>query len=147
MIFLPSCDLSHIPGCLDLVTSLAEDLKIIPGPLVTSHSNWPDVVENVATRVIRTFSGAGFMDLLPAPGTLPSLLVPDKSPHSGNRGSPFEPKLQSAGRPAAKGMFVSRIEVRSLATAMGTGTSGEPLLLFRGILAIFTHYHNQISPS
>jgi len=147
MIFLPPCDCSHIPGSLYPVASPAEDLEIIPGPLVTSHGDWPDMVQDVGMMVIRTFQGAGFMDHLPAQGTLPSLLITDKPPHAGNRDSSSEPVLQRAGSLAAEGMLVSRVEVGSLATAMGTGTPGEPLLLFRSILAIFTHYHNQVSPS
>jgi hypothetical protein len=147
LILLPPCDLSHIPGSLDPVASPAEDLEIIPCPLVTTHGDWPDVVQDVGMTGIRTFYGAGFMDHPAAPGTLPSLLIADKPPHAGNRGSPFEPVLHSTGSLAAQGMLVSRVEVRSLATAMGTGTPGEPLLLFRSILAIFTHYHTQVLPS
>jgi hypothetical protein len=111
MIFLPPCDLSHIPGSLDPVASLAEDLKIFPGPLVTSHGNWSDVIQDVVMTVIRTFHGAGFMDHLPAQGTLSSLLPADKPPHAGNRWSPFEPVLHSTGSLAADGLLVSRIEV------------------------------------
>jgi len=147
MIFLPPCDPSHIPGSLDPVASPAEDLKVIPGPLVASHGDWPDVVEDVGMMVTRTFQGVAIRNHLAAQGTLPSLLTADKPPHAGDRGSLCEPVLQSAGSLAAGGMLVSRVEVYSLAATMGTGTPGDPLLLFRGIPAIFTHYHDQISPS
>ena len=111
LVFLPSCDLSHIPGSLDPVASFAEDLEIIPGPLVTTHGDWPDVVQDVGVVGILTLYGAGFMDHPAAPGTLPSLLIADKPPHAGNRGSPFEPVLQGAGSLAAHGMLVFRSEV------------------------------------
>ena len=141
MIFLPPGDVSHIPGCLDPVASLAEDLEIIPGPLVTSHGNWPDVVQDVMMAGMRTDIGPALMDLAFAPGTPPSLFVPDKPPHSGDRRPFFEPVLHTAGGLTAEGTLVSRIEVHSPAAATGTGTPGDPLLLFRSVLAIFTHYH------
>ncbi len=141
IIFLPPCDVSHIPGCLDPVASHAEDLQVIPGPLVTSHGDRPDVVKDVMMILVRTSGGVGFIDRLPADGTSPSLFVPDKPPHSGDRRPFFEPVLHTAGGLTAEGMPVSRIEVYSLAAAMGTGTSGDPLLFFRSILAIFTHHH------
>ena len=34
MIFLPLCNFSHFQGGLNLIASLTEDLKIIPGPLI-----------------------------------------------------------------------------------------------------------------
>lgn len=141
MIFLPPGDVSHIPGCLDPVASLAEDLEIIPGPLVTSHGNWPDVVQDIMMAGMRTSVGLALMDLAFAPGTPPSLFVPDKPPHSGDRRPFFEPVFHSAGGLTAEGMLVSRIEVYSLTAAPGTGTPGDPLLLFRSILAVFTYYH------
>ena len=147
MILLPPCDISHIPGSLDPVASPAEDLEVIPRPLVTTHGDGPDVVKDVGMRGRRLFLSAGFTNLLFAPGTFPSLLITDKPSHAGNRGSPFEIIFQGAGSLAAEGMLVSRAEMRSLATALGTGPTGEPLFLFRSILAIFTHYHVQISPS
>ena len=110
MIFLPSCDPSHIPGSLDPVASPAEDLEIIPCPLVASHGDWPDMIQDIGMMVTRTFHGAGFMDLPAAQGTLPSLLIADMAPHSGDCGSPFEPVLQSAGSLAAEGMLVFRVE-------------------------------------
>lgn len=146
MIFLPACDVSHIPGCLDLVASLAEDLEIIPGPLVTFHGDWPDVVQNVVMKGIRTCSGVGFTDFLFAPGTLPFLLIPDKPPHSGDRGPLFIPILYTAGGLAAQGSFVSGIEVCSLTATIGTGPPGEAILLFRSRTAVFTHYHVRVSP-
>jgi hypothetical protein len=149
MIFLPSCDFSHITGSLDLVASFAEDLKIIPGPLITFHGYWPDVIQDVVMMYIRTSGGVEFMDLLFAPGTLPFLLKPDKSPHFGDRGPLFVPILPTAGGLAAQGILVPGIEVCSLTATMGTGAPGEALLLFRssGIPAIFTKHHVQISPS
>ena len=81
------------------------------------------------------------MDLAFAPGTPPSLFVPDKPPHPGDSRSFFEPVLHTAGGLTAEGMLVSRIKVHSLAAAPGTGTTGDPLFLFRSILAIFTYYH------
>ncbi len=146
MIFLPPCNPSHIPGSLDPVAPPAEDLEVIPGPLVASHGNWPDVVEDVGMMVTRAFQGIAIMDLLLTPGTLPSLLIADKPPHAGDRGSLGEPVLQGAGSLAAEGMLVSRVEVYPLAATPGAGTPGEPLLLFRSIPAIFTHYHGQVSP-
>jgi len=68
------------------------------------------MIQDIGMMVTRTFHGAGFMDLPLAPGTLPSLLIADKSPHPGDRGSPFEPILQSAGSLAAEGMLVFRVE-------------------------------------
>ncbi len=147
MIFLPPCDPSHIPPGLDPVAPPAEDLEIVQGPLVASHGDWPDVVEDVGMMVTRTFHGIALMNLPLTPGTFPSLLIADKPPHAGDRGSLFEPVLQRAGSLAADGMLVSRVEVQSLTTAMGTGTAGDPLLLFRAIPAIFAHYHDQASPS
>ena len=97
LIFLPPDDVSHIPGCLDPVTSLAEDLEIIPGPLVTSHGNWPDVVQDIMMAGMRTSIGPALMDLAFAPGTPPSLFVPDKPPHSGDRRPFFEPVFHTAG--------------------------------------------------
>jgi len=111
MIFLPPCDPSHIPCSLDPVASPAEDLEIIPGPLVSSHGDWPDMVQDVGMMVTRIFNGAGFMDCLSAQGTFPSLFIADKPPHSGDRESPFEPVLQGAGSLTAEGMLVSRAEV------------------------------------
>jgi hypothetical protein len=147
VIFLPMCNLSHIPGSLDPVASPAEDLEVIPCPLITSHGDGPDVVKDVVMMDIQITLCVGFMDHLPAPGTLSSLLIMDKPPHAGNRESPFEIILQRAGSLAAEGMLVSRIEVYSLTAAMGTGTPGETVLLFRSILAIFPYYHSQIPPS
>jgi len=149
VIFLPSCDLSHIPGSLDPVAFLAEDLKIIYSPLITTHSDWPDVIQDVVMMSIRTSGGVEFMDLLFAPGALPFLLKPDKSPHFGNRGPLFTPILPAAGGLAAEGILVPGIKVYSLTATKGTGPSGEALLLFRsiGIPAIFTKYHVEISPS
>jgi hypothetical protein len=97
--------------------------------------------------IIRTFSGVEFMDLLSAPGTLPFLFIPDKPPHSGDRGPLFEPVLHTAGGLAADGMLVFRIKGYSLAATMGTGPPGETLLFFRSIPAVFTHDHVQVSPS
>jgi len=122
VISLPMCNLSHIPGSLDPVASPAEDLEVIPCPLVTSHRDGPDVVKDVGMMDMKITLCVGFMDHLPAPGTLPTLLITDKPPHAGNRGSPFEIILQRAGSLAAEGMPVSRIEVYSLTAAMGTGT-------------------------
>jgi hypothetical protein len=102
------------------------------------------MIENIGMRVHHTFYGAGFMDLPFAPCTLPSLLITDKPPHTGNRGPTFEIILQGAGSLAAESMLMSRAEVRSFATTMGTGITGEPFLLFGCILAVFTHYHNPI---
>ena len=147
MIFFPPCDLSHIPGSLDLVTLLAEDLEIIPGPLVPTHRDRPDVIQYVVMMHIRTFSGVEFMDLLSAPGTLASLVIPDKLPHIGDRRPLFEPVLHTAGRLAADGMLIFRIEGYSLAATMGTGPPGETLLLFRSIPAVFAHNHVQASHS
>jgi len=141
MIFLPPGDVSRITGCLDPVASLAEDLEIIPGPLVTPHGNWPDVVQDIMMAGMRTSVGPALMDLAFAPGTPPSLFVPDKPPHSGDRRPFFVPVFHIAGWLTAEGMLVSRIEVHSLAAAPGTGTPGDPLPLFRSILAIFTYYH------
>ena len=137
MISLPSCDPSHIPGGLDPVASPAEDLEIIPGPLITSHGDRPDMIQDIVMTLIRLFGGTGLVNLLPAQGTLPSLLVPDTSPHQGDRSSHFEPVLHTAGGLAADRMLISRIEVESLAATLGTGTPGDPLLLLRSILAIF----------
>jgi hypothetical protein len=106
VIFLPPSDLSHIPGSLDLVAPLAEDLKIIPGPLIAPHGDWPDVIQNVVMTIIRRSGGGAFMDLLVAPGTLPFLLKPDKSPHFGNSGPLFAPVLPAAGGLAADGILV-----------------------------------------
>jgi hypothetical protein len=111
MIFLPSCDSSHIPGGLDPVASPAEDLEIVPCPLITSHSNWPDMIQDVVMMVIRIFGSAGLVNLLSAQGTLPSLLVPDTSPHQGDRSSHLKPVLHTAGGLAADRMLISRIEV------------------------------------
>jgi hypothetical protein len=147
MILLPSGYLSHIPGGLDPVTSAAQDLEIVPGPLVTSHGDWPDVVENVVMRGGGIPVCIGFVDYLPAPGTLPSLLIPHKPSHFSDRGPLFIPVLQGAGSLAARGVLVSRSEVYSLATAMGTGTTADPLLLFRSIMSIFPYYHIQVPPS
>jgi hypothetical protein len=98
-------------GCLDPVAPPAEDLEIIPVPLVASHGDWPDVVKDIVMTVIRTSRGVAFMDLLFATGTFPSLFIADKPSHSGNRGSPFEIILQGAGSLAACGMLISRSEV------------------------------------
>jgi len=121
MIFLPPGDVSHITGCLDPVASLAEDLEIIPGPLVTSHGNWPDVVQDI-TAGFRTSGGIAFIDLAFAPGTPPSLFVPDKPPHCGDRRPFLEPVFHTAGGLTAEGMLVSRIKVYSLPAAPWTGT-------------------------
>jgi len=147
VISLPPCDSSHVTGGLDPVAPPAKDLQVIPCPLVTSHGYGPDVVEDIGVVVIRASRGAGFGYHLPAPCTLPSLLVPDTSSHAGNRGSHVKPVLHAAGGLAAEGVFASRCEVFSLAAAMGAGTPQDPLLLLLGILAVFTHYHVQISPS
>jgi hypothetical protein len=101
------------------------------------------VVQDIVMAGMRTSVGLAFMDLAFAPGTPPSLFVPDKPPHSGDRRPFFEPVLHTAGGLTAEGMLVSRIEVYSVAAATGTGTPGDPLLFFRSILAIFTHYHNR----
>jgi hypothetical protein len=111
MIFPPSGDSSHIPGSLDLVAPLTEDLEIISRPLVTSNSDWSYVIQDVAMRGFLTLSGVEITNLLPAPGTFPSLLVPDKSPHDGDRVSHLEPVLHTTGSLAAYRMLVSRIEV------------------------------------
>jgi hypothetical protein len=111
MIFLPTCNFSHIPGSLDPVASPAEDLEIIPCPLVTSHGDRPDVVQDIGMMVSRTFHGTGFIDLLTAADTFPSLLITDKPPHAGNCGTPFEIIFQYAGSLAAESMLVSLGEV------------------------------------
>ncbi|HET6581734.1 MAG TPA: hypothetical protein VFG36_07625, partial [Methanoregula sp.] len=85
--------------------------------------------------------GPALMDLAFAPGTLPSLFVPDKPPHAGDRWSHFEPVFHAAGGLTAEGVLVSRTEVYSLAAATGASTPGDPLLLFRNILAVFTYNH------
>ena len=121
MISLPACDSSHIPGGLDPVASPAEDLEIIHGPLVTSHGDWPDVIQDVGKTGRGTFRGVGFMDLLPAPGTLPFLLKPDNSPHFGDCGPLPAPVLDTAGGLATEGILVPGTEVCPLPAAMGTG--------------------------
>ena len=141
MILLPPCNVSHIPGGLDRIASHTKDLKIILGPLITTHRDWPDVVQDVVMMAVRTMTGAGFMDLLSAAGTHPSLLIPDKPPHLRDCGSHFEPVFHTAGGLAADCMFISRTEVYSPAAAMGTGAPGDPFPLFRCVLAIFTYYH------
>jgi len=50
-------------GSRDPVASPAEDLEIIPNPLVNSLGDWTDVVEDTGMRVIRSLNGSGFMDL------------------------------------------------------------------------------------
>jgi hypothetical protein len=122
VIFLPTCNLSHIPGSLDPVASPAEDLEVIPCPLVTSHGDGPDVVQDVVMMDMRITLCVGFMDHLPAPDTLPTLLIADPPSHFRDRGPLFIPVLHGAGSLAADGMLVSRIEVYSLTTTMGTGT-------------------------
>ena len=57
MIFLPLCNFSHVPGGLNLIASLTEDLKIIPYPLIIPHGDWPDEVQYVVMMVIHTFTG------------------------------------------------------------------------------------------
>ena len=111
MIFLPPCDSFPIPGSLDPVASPAEDLEIFPCPLITSPGDWPDVIQDAGMMVIRSFNGSGFMDLPLTPGTLPSLFIPDKSPHFRDSRSHFEPVLDTAGGLAADSMLVSRTEV------------------------------------
>ena len=106
MISLPACDSSHIPGGFDPVASPAEDLEIIHGPLVTSHGDWPDVIQDIGEAGRGTFRGTGFMDLLPAPGTLPFLLKPDNSPHFGDCGPLPAPVPDTAGGLATEGIFV-----------------------------------------
>ena len=61
------------------------------------------------------------MDLAFAPGTPPSLFVPDKPPHSGDHRPFFEPVLHTAGGLTAEGTLVSPGEVHSFAAATGTG--------------------------
>jgi hypothetical protein len=56
--------------------------------------------------IIWRSGGGAFMDLLVAPGTLPFLLKPDKSPHFGNSGPLFAPVLPTAGELAAEGILV-----------------------------------------
>ena len=111
MIFLPSCDFSHIPGGLDLVASCAKDLKIIPGPLVPFHGDWSDVIQDIMMKYMQTLSGVEFVDLLFAMSTLPFLLIMDTSPHFGNCGPLFAPILGTAGGSAADGIHVPKIEV------------------------------------
>jgi hypothetical protein len=147
VIFLPPGNLSHILGSLDPVASPAQDLEIIPCPLFPSHGDWPDVVKDVVMMDMWITLCVGFMDHLPAPGTLPTLLIADTPSHFRDRGPLFIPVLQCAGSLAAESMLMSRCEVYSLAAAMGTGTPGKPLLFFRSILAIFPYYHSQIPPS
>jgi hypothetical protein len=148
MISLPARDSSHIPGSLDPVASPAEDLEIIHGPLVTSHGDWPDVVQDVAITGVLIFRVA-FMDLLPAPGTLPFLLKPDNSPHFGDCGPLPAPVPDTAGGLATEGIFVPGTEVCPLPATTGAGPAGEALLLLgsNGIATIFTHYHSLTSPS
>jgi hypothetical protein len=149
MIFLPPCDFSHIPGGLDPVAPYAEDLEVIPGPLVPLHGDRPDVIQDVVMNYMQALSGVEFMKLLFAVGTLPSLLIIDKPPHFGNGGPLSAPVLSTAGGLAAQGIPVPEIEVNPLAATMGTGPPGEAPLLFRsiGIPAIFTGYHDQRSRS
>ncbi|MCX6696445.1 MAG: hypothetical protein NTV84_02610 [Methanoregula sp.] len=111
VIFLPSCDFSHIPGGLDLVASFAEDLKIIPCPLIPAHGDWSDVIQNIVMEYMQTLGGFEFMDLLFAMSALPFLFIMDESPHFGNCGSLFAPILGTAGGPAADGSHVPKIEV------------------------------------
>ncbi|MCX6688148.1 MAG: hypothetical protein NTZ39_00375 [Methanoregula sp.] len=111
MIFLPSCDFSHIPGGLDLVASYAEDLKIIPGPLIPAHGDWSDVIQDIVMEYMQTLGGFEFMDLLFAMSALPFLFIMDKLPHFGNCGPLFAPILGTAGGPAADGIHVPKIEV------------------------------------
>jgi hypothetical protein len=113
------CDFSHIPGGLDHGASCTEDLEIITGPLITTHSDWPDVIQDIVMMSIRTFGGVTFMDLLFAPGTLPFLLKADKSPHFGNRGPLFAPIHSASGGLAAQGILVPGIEVYSLTATIG----------------------------
>ena len=111
VIFLPSCDRSHIPGSLDPVAPFTEDLKIITGPLITIHGDRPDVIQDVVMMSILTSGSVAFMELLFAVSTLPFLLKPDKSPHFGNRGPLFVPILPTTGGLAANGILVPGIEV------------------------------------
>ena len=111
MIFLPPRNLSHIPGSLDPVASHAEDLEIIPGPLVTAHGDGPDVVQDAGMMPMRIPRDRGFIDLPAAAGTFPSLFITDNPSQTGNRGSPFEIILQGAGSLAADRVLVSRGKV------------------------------------
>ncbi len=111
MIFLPPGDISHIPGSLDPVAPPAEDLEILPRPLVTSHRDRPDMVQDAGMMGMRIPRGVGCVEVLSAEGTLPTLLIADKPLHSRDRQSSFEPVLQSAGGLAAEGMLVTLPEV------------------------------------
>jgi hypothetical protein len=62
-------------------------------------------------KYMQTLSGFEFMDLLFAMSTLPFLFIMDKSPHFGNCGPLFAPILGTAGRPAANGIHIPKIEV------------------------------------
>ena len=111
MIFLPPCDSSHVPGSLDPVAPLTEDLEIIHGPLITTHGEWPDVVQDVVMMRMRTSGSVGCMDLLVAPGTFPFLLKPDKAPHLGDCRPLPPPVLPAAGGLAADGVLVPGTEM------------------------------------
>ena len=129
IIFFPACNISHIAGGLDPVALPAEDLEIVPGPLVPSHGDRPDVIHDAVMRCSRTLWGAAFRDLLSAVSTFPFLLRKDMQLHLRNSGLPA-PVLGGAGGPAADCIQVPEIEVASLMAAVGTGPPGEAFLLF-----------------
>jgi hypothetical protein len=118
--------------------------QVIPCPLVTSHGDGPDGVQDVA--MIRTSGGVGFTDIPFTPDTLPPCSSRTRRLIPAIVGLTLNQYSLTAGGLAAEGMLVSRLEVRSLFAAPETGALGDPLLLFRGILAVFTHYHGRVSP-